>query len=240
MKSISWKWTALAAVVVAAAVASMASESDIKSVTTGTAAFVTYKDEKPGTYRKITVADLPQPYATEGVANGPTVVPMPSGAWPKAPEGFKVERYAEMTTPPRELRTAPNGDLFVSDSSAGQIEVFRGITKDGKPEQNSVFVTGLKNNFGIAFYPLGKNPEWIYLANTGSVIRYRYPLANRKPSLPNSPPEADTGRAISPSLKMASASLCPLVQPQMSIIPIRILPRSIAPTFSNSHQRASS
>jgi glucose/arabinose dehydrogenase len=174
MKSISWKWTALAAVVVAAAVASMASESDIKSVTTGTAAFVTYKDEKPGTYRKITVADLPQPYATEGVANGPTVVPMPSGAWPKAPEGFKVERYAEMTTPPRELRTAPNGDLFVSDSSAGQIEVFRGITKDGKPEQNSVFVTGLKNNFGIAFYPLGKNPEWIYLANTGSVIRYRY------------------------------------------------------------------
>jgi hypothetical protein len=59
MKSISWKWTALAAVVVAAAVASVASESDIKNVTTGTAAFVTYKDEKPGTYRKITVADLP-------------------------------------------------------------------------------------------------------------------------------------------------------------------------------------
>jgi glucose/arabinose dehydrogenase len=171
MKLISWKWTAMTA---AMAVAAFASDSDVKKVTTGTAAFVSYKDENPGAYRKITTADLPEPYATKGVSNGPRTVPMPSGAWPKAPEGFKVERYAELTEEPRELRTAPNGDLFVSDSSAGKIEVFRGVTKDGKPEQHSVFATGLKYNFGIAFYPLGKNPEWIYLANTGSVIRYHY------------------------------------------------------------------
>ena len=133
-----------------------------------------YKDEKPGTYRKITVSDLPQPYATEGVSNGPTGRPHAEGAWPKAPQGFKVERYAEKLDEPRELRTAPNGDLFVSESRAGKVEVFRGITADGKPEQHSVFATGLKNNFGIAFYPLGNNPEWIYLANTNSVIRYKY------------------------------------------------------------------
>jgi glucose/arabinose dehydrogenase len=151
-----------------------ANDSDVKNVVTGTAAFVSFKDEKPGTYRKITVADLPKPFATKGVSNGPKVVPMPAGAWPKAPEGFKVERYAELADEPRELRTAPNGDLFVSDSSAGKVEVFRGVTKDGKAEQRSVFAAGLTNNFGIAFYPLGKNPEWIYLANTGSVIRYRY------------------------------------------------------------------
>ena len=152
----------------------LANDSDVKNVVTGTAAFVSFKDEKPGTYRKITVADLPKPFATKGVSNGPKVVPMPAGAWPKAPEGFKVERYAEDLDEPRELRTAPNGDLFVSESHVGKVEVFRGMTKDGKPEQRSVFATGLKNNFGIAFYPLGKNPEWVYLANTGSVIRYRY------------------------------------------------------------------
>jgi len=171
MKSISWKWTALAAV---AAIVALASDSDVKSVTTGTAAFVTFKDEKPGTYRKITVSDLPEPYATKGVSNGAKMVPMPAGAWPKAPEGFKVERYAEQLDEPREIRTAPNGDLFVSESHLGQVLVFRGTTPDGKPDQHSVFATGLKNNFGIAFYPLGKNPEWIYLANTGSVIRYHY------------------------------------------------------------------
>ena len=149
-------------------------DADVKNVITGTSAFVSYKDEKPGTFRKITVADLPKPYATEGVSNGPKVVAMPQGAWPKAPEGFKVERYAENLQEPREIRTAPNGDLFVSESQAGKVLVFRGITSSGKPEQASTFASGLKNNFGIAFYPLGKNPQWIYLANTGSVVRYPY------------------------------------------------------------------
>jgi len=167
--TISKKWITLAAL---ATVAAIASESDVKNVLTGSAAFTTYKTEAPGTYRKITVDDLPAP--TEGVANPSHIIPMPPGAWPKAPEGFKVERYAEMTDAPRELRTAPNGDLFVSDSDKGQVEVFRGMTKDGKPERHEVFATGLKQNFGIAFYPLGKNPEWIYLANTDSVIRYHY------------------------------------------------------------------
>ncbi len=169
------KWIALTFMGLAGvALAVLASDSDLKNVITGNAAFVSYKDEKPGTYRKITVADLPAPYATKGVSNGPKLVPMPDGAWPKAPDGFKVERYAELKEEPREIRTAPNGDLFVSDSNAGKVETFRGITKDGKPEQESVFARGLKNNFGIAFYPLGANPQWIYLANTGSVIRYKY------------------------------------------------------------------
>ena len=169
MTKLSKKWIPLAALAV---VAALANESDVKNVITGTAAFTTYKTEAPGTYRKITVSDLPEP--TEGVANPSHLVPMPSGAWPKAPAGFKVQRYAEMTDAPRELRLAPNGDLFVSDSDKGKVEVFRGISKQGKPKQHEVFVTGLKQNFGIAFYPLGKNPEWIYLANTDSVIRYRY------------------------------------------------------------------
>lgn len=162
--------------VVAAALLGSAApnDTDVKNVITGTSAFVSYKDEKPGTFRKITVADLPKPYATEGVSNGPKVVPMPEGAWPKAPEGFKVERYAENLQEPREIRTAPNGDLFVSESQAGKVLVFRGITSGGKPEQVSTFASGLKNNFGIAFYPLGENPQWIYLANTGSVVRYPY------------------------------------------------------------------
>ena len=175
MSKISAKWTVLTVASLAGvALVGLASDSDLKNVVTGSAAFVSYKDEKPGTYRKITVADLPEPYATKGVSNGPKLVPMPDGAWPKAPEGFKVERYAELQEEPREIRTAPNGDLFVSDSTAGKVEIFRGITKDGKAQQESVFATGLKNNFGIAFYPLGDNPQWIYLANTGSVIRYKY------------------------------------------------------------------
>ncbi len=160
-------------------------ESDVKDVVTGTAAFTSYKAEKPGLFRKITVADLPQPYATQGVSNSPTVVPKPADAWPQAPEGFKVQLYADQLPEPREIRTAPNGDMFVAESHAGQVEVFRGITSDGKAQQHSVFATGLRNNFGIAFYPLGNNPQWVYFGNTNSVVRFPYHNGDLKASGPS-------------------------------------------------------
>ncbi len=149
-------------------------DSDVKNIVTGQAAFTSYQTESPGTFRKITVADLPAPYATKGVSNGPEIVDRPANAWPKTVEGFKVDLYASGLPEPREIRRAPNGDLFVSESSAGHVDVFRGITSDSKPQQRSVFATGLKNNFGIAFYPLGANPQWVYFGNTNSVVRYPY------------------------------------------------------------------
>src|SRR5882757_10061253 len=83
---------------------------------TGQDAFTDYSKQKPGTMRKITVADLPVPYATQSVDNGPGVVPRPAGAMPEAPAGFKVELYSSDVKNPRLVRTAPNGDLFVVES----------------------------------------------------------------------------------------------------------------------------
>ena len=165
---------ALTAAFVIHATATAFDNSDVKDVITGKAAFDDYKTEKPGTFRKITVADLPQPYATEGVGNPPHLVSRPPDAWPQAPQGFKVGLYVDGLTEPREIRTAPNGDLFVAESHANKVDIFRGITSDGKPQERSVFATGLKNNFGIAFYPPGKNPQWVYIGNTDSVVRFPY------------------------------------------------------------------
>ncbi len=150
--------------------------SDVKNVITGTAAFDSYKTEEPGTFRKITVADLPQPFASKSAGNPPHVVPRPADAWPKAPQGFKVELFTnEGLEVPREMRTAPNGDLFVADTHANKIHIFRGITPDGKPQQRSVFISaGLDEPFGMAFYPPGANPQWLYIGNTNSVVRFPY------------------------------------------------------------------
>jgi glucose/arabinose dehydrogenase len=175
------KWLSLSFLL---ALAAYPDTSGIKDVITGQKAFVSYKDEKPGITRKITVADLPQPYATQGVSNSPTVVPKPSDAWPQAPEGFKVERYAEGLNYPREIKTAPNGDMFVAENHTGEVLVFRGISKDSKPVEKSTFATGLKNNFGIAFYPLGANPKWVYVGNTNSVVRFPYKNGDLKASGP--------------------------------------------------------
>ncbi|MGC1871384.1 MAG: PQQ-dependent sugar dehydrogenase [Acidobacteriaceae bacterium] len=136
--------------------------------------FTDFRYEKPGTIRKITVKDLPPPYATHSAGNGPTIVPRPEGVWPQAPKDFKVGLYATGLDNPRLIRTAPNGDFFVAETDKGQIMIFRGITADGKPRTTSIFASGLNEPFGIAFYPPGPNPKWLYIGNTNAVVRFPY------------------------------------------------------------------
>src|ERR1035437_2463460 len=143
-------------------------------VLTGQAAFTDASHESPGIRRHLTVSDLPAPAPSESVDNGPTVAPRPVTAWPIAPKGFKVTLYATGLDNPRLLRTAPNGDLFLAESESGKIKVFRGVGPDGKAQQVSVFATGLRQPFGIAFYPLGPNPSWVYIGNTDGIVRFPY------------------------------------------------------------------
>src|SRR6202051_3254941 len=109
--------------------------------------FTDFRYEKPGTLHKITVSDLPQPYATKSAHQFPIPVSRPENVWPVAPAGFKVELYGAGLDNPRTMRTAPNGDIFLAESDPGRIRVFRGLTTGGKPEQSAIFVTGLKQPY---------------------------------------------------------------------------------------------
>jgi len=146
--------------------------------------FTDYRYEKPGTSRHISLKDLPEPYATESATNGPKVVARPQSAWPKAPPGFTVQLFAQGLTNPRLMRTAPNGDVFLAETSAGNIKIFRGITPGGKARQVSVFATGLNIPFGIAFYPPGSTPQWVYVADMDEVVRFPYQNGDLKASAP--------------------------------------------------------
>jgi len=164
----------LLAGIVATSPATVNAQSGSKTIT-GQAAFTDYSQEHPGVRRKITVADLPQPREAESVDNGPTVIPRPDGAWPVAPPGFRVQLYAQGFKEPRLMRTAPNGDIFLADSHGDKIMVLRGVGPDGKAQKISTFATdGLNLPFGIAFYPSGPNPKWVYVGNTDSVVRFPY------------------------------------------------------------------
>ena len=143
-------------------------------VLTGQAAFTDAAHESPGVRRHLTVADLPEPMPEQSVDNGANVVPRPANAWPIAPKGFKVELYATDLENPRLIRFAPNGDLFLAESETGKIKVFRGVDADGKPKQVSVFATDLHQPFGIAFYPLGPNPKWVYIGDTDAIVSFPY------------------------------------------------------------------
>src|SRR5712691_1115385 len=129
----------------------------------GASPFYDYRAESPGTVHRITLGDLPAPGATRSATNFPIPYPRPAGAVPKTLPGFTVNLFVDGLDEPRELRTAPNGDVFLAETDNGEIKVFRGITKDGKPEQSATFATGLRQPFGIAFYPPGANPQWVYV-----------------------------------------------------------------------------
>ena len=141
---------------------------------TGAAAYGDWRTDAPGVRRRIVPADLPAPYASRSASNTPSVVAPQAGAVPIAPPGFTVSRFAEGLENPRLVRVAPNGDIFVSESGAGRIHVFRAADGALRPSRDEIYATGLELPFGIAFYPPGPDPRWIYVATLNSVVRFAY------------------------------------------------------------------
>ena len=150
------------------------------NVLTGKSAIVTASGIKPGEFRKIITADLPKPFMTESATLRSKIVARPAGMIPLAPAGFHVNLFADGLLMPRVIRVAPNGDAFLAETQAGQVRVFRGMAPDGKPRESSVFATGLHEPYGMVFYPSGPNPQWLYVANTDSVVRYAYKSGDLK------------------------------------------------------------
>jgi glucose/arabinose dehydrogenase len=145
-----------------------------RRVLTGENALGDWTTDAPGVRRLITTRDMPRPYATPSVDNGPRMVPRPEGARPKVPVGFKVDEFATGLNNPRNIITAPNGDLFVAESNRNRVRLLRDADGDGKPEVNTIFAENLTLPFGLAFYPNGANPQYLYVANTDSVVRIPY------------------------------------------------------------------
>ncbi|TGQ86251.1 sorbosone dehydrogenase family protein [Mesorhizobium sp. M8A.F.Ca.ET.208.01.1.1] len=161
-----------------AALAQQADQPALK----GAAAFGDWRADRPGVRRLIKPEDLPKPYATKSASNGAGIVDMPADAKPRLPSGFSAELIASGIDNPRVVRVAPNGDLFVADSEANQIRVYR-LTKDSaKPAENGIFAGGLNQPYGIAFYPLGNDPQWVYVASSDSIVRFAYRNGDLKAS----------------------------------------------------------
>ncbi len=73
-------------------------------------------------------------------------------------------------------------DLFVADSKANQVRVYRLGEGSAEPGEEAIFATGLNQPYGIAFYPPGADPQWVYVANSDSVVRFAYKNGDLKAS----------------------------------------------------------
>ena len=145
----------------------------------GAAAFGDWRADSPGVVRLIRPGDLPRPGATASSSNTSHVVTRPAASMPQVPPGFKVELFASGLRGPRQIRVAPNGDIFVAETRAGSVRVLRASEASSKPS-DEIYASGLNGPFGIAFFPSGNNPQWVYVANTDRVVRFPYTAGDRK------------------------------------------------------------
>ncbi|HEY5043191.1 MAG TPA: PQQ-dependent sugar dehydrogenase [Verrucomicrobiae bacterium] len=136
----------------------------------------------PGVMHHNTLADLPPPFKTASAGNNPRVIKQPDDAVLSVPPGFTVRLFASGLTNPRLMRVAPNGDIFIAETGARRIRVLRAADGADAPTENQIFAGGLDRPFGIAFYPAGDNPQWIYVANNNSVVRFPYHNGDLKAS----------------------------------------------------------
>ena len=216
MKSISLLLTGL----VLLGLAELAIAQDASTVRTGRAAYGDWHSDAPGVTRKITPTDLPRPLETPTVANRSEVVPKPADAALKVPEGFTVEPFATGIAGARVIRIAPNGDIFISQSLPGKIVVMHAPDGASKPETTNVFADGLNRPFGIAFYPPGPNPQYVYVGETNQIVRFPYQNGDVKASgkaeliFPISQLKG-IGHATSYSRPMARPCMYPLAQVRM-------------------------
>src|SRR5207249_5295827 len=145
------------------------------AVLTGKVAMGDWTKDAPGVRRKITVQDLPAPSSNVLAINLPRVARRPADARLQVPPGFKTDLYADGFRDPRFLLTAPNGDVLVVESRANRIKALRDSKATGKPDVIETFTEqGLNKPFGIAFYPPGNDPKFLYVANTDGIIRFPY------------------------------------------------------------------
>ena len=130
---------------------------------------------------RITVDDLPEPFASESVSNNPTVVAPPADLTLTVPPGFAVNLFAEGVEKARWLALTPDGDLLCSCGRTNKIHLLRDTDGDGVSDERHLFLDeshGANLPFGMDFARVprdGEGGRWFfYLGNTDAVLRYPY------------------------------------------------------------------
>lgn len=142
-------------------------------VLTGAAAYGDWRQDRPGLRRKIMPESLPEPAANRTL-RPPAVVHGTADAELKLPLRFKADIFASGLSGPRTMRIAPNGDVFVVESDGGRVRAMRAAPDAARPVETRVFASGLDYPYGLAFYPPGPEPRYLYVATTTQVARFPY------------------------------------------------------------------
>ena len=101
---------------------------------------------------EVSLEDLPPPYATRSASNAPVRIARPEGATLNVPPGFHVNLFADGLDHPRRMAVAPNGDVFLAQSSEGRITLLRDSDGDGRADLTRTFARGHRYPHGLVVH----------------------------------------------------------------------------------------
>ena len=137
--------------------------------------------DAPGRAHRIDLAALPPPFSTPSSRNNPQLIARPANAALALPPGFHIDAFAANLKGPRKMLVSPNGDILVSEILGGRVSVLHPTPDGARAASADVYLQGLKQPFGLAFYPNAGQPQWLYVAETNRVTRYAYRAGDVKP-----------------------------------------------------------
>ncbi len=127
----------------------------------------------------VQLSDLPAPDSNASTVNYPQVLEQqPPNSRFQVPQGFAINLFTKLPNA-RWLAVAPNGDVFVAQTSLNQITVLRDTDNDGDADQSFVWDVGgmLDKPHGMVF-----NQNFLYVGATGAILRYTYTPSQTKAS----------------------------------------------------------
>ena len=125
--------------------------------------FADWQADAPGERHWIRAQDLPPPFATRAAFASPTLVPA-GHRLPQVMAGWHIAQMAAGLGQPRTLHPAPGGGMLLAESGRGRIALLR----DGAV---STVLSGLDLPYGMALWPPGPAPRFLYVGASNRVLR---------------------------------------------------------------------
>ena len=116
------------------------------------------------------------PAAPAGAQGRPATGPVTEAALRqlRLPDGYRVRLYARDLPGVRFMAVAPDGAVYASQPRLGRVVRLADANADGVADSVVVAVDGLERPHGVAFHD-----GWLYVANTGGVVRVRLDASGR-------------------------------------------------------------
>ncbi len=131
--------------------------------------------DRPGQRFHVRPADMPAPFMTPSTSNGADVIARAPGQTPVAPEGYRVNVFAEGLDHARWMTVAPSGEVFLAQSRIDEVTMLVDNDGDGRADEILTYADGFDTPHGLAL-----RGGYLYVADLRGVWRVPFTPGQRR------------------------------------------------------------